>query len=863
MKSFIRLLIVPFFSLMLLVQTGFAFPNLERPNNDALKPLDFGLTSQSASIVVSPDDRFIVVNVNENINIIDTADWELAAEQPEELTASTDGYEFLLNSSSLFVYQSDGMITRILGDDPLNDLLVVDVSADTGTGTGPLIIDSEIADSQLYFLNTNSDTIFQYSIVNQDIVTMTAFEENSVNDIAFIALPADVGGNTGGELDKIIATTDESEVVFLDENINIVATVPLSGTNPNCPSSTGNHVLTAVAVNPQRNLSYVINVTDNVIHVVDNITQAEIDADPTQTGINPICFHQDSGGVDEDINTNLGDLVVIRVNNPLNLTFGYVTGDDGVTVFRAENPFGFEDIDPSTNAIDSIPLSRDANHISASSQEDGYVYTTNSDNSISVISENPFLTISAANPATVNEGAPTFTLTFQSDFVCEGCEYRIRANGDIQESGTLLMTTTFSAADQANTDIGTPTIDINAFPDGTFIEGDNQIFIFADDNNGNTGRDSFTVSVDRPPPDVTILETNFGNERGFVSIQRLTEDDIAQYNVFVLQAIDQANPTCPGGLDFEAVAAPTLTVAQPDGGDNVKITIDELTNGTAFCVAIEAEDETGNTSANRVVAADPIIPDETVGITGASGENGCNLSHGEKKISKSYLALILLLPLLFSASKRFRFSLFLLFFLSLSFSSNLHAVEATDQHWTAQFQGGFFLPTDDVLDQFLGKCCNGMYQLTFGRIFKDKYEVNLGVGLMSEGGTAIGINNGLPSGEDFNFTVVPISNSFVYRADFVENQLFVPYGGAGFDYMYFRENVQGDVTEGVKFGYHAMAGVQILLEFFDQTADALEAEGINDVFLTLEGKWNQIDNFGGAGLAFNGFTFSAGLLFAF
>ena len=847
-----------------------AFPNLERPDNPALKPLNFGLTVASDGIVVSPDDRYIVVNDKSQMVLIDTATWEQATDQFPVLedSALTAGYVFLPNTTSLFVYQNNGRMTRFLTDDILGSPLIIDISATVGNGSGPLVADTELADGHLFLLNVDTDTIFEYNIADRAIegegFVINVTEDGGAVDMAYAAMPAGVVGNTGGEVDRIIFTTDQGKVVIIDENLTTVATLDITTTHPNC-ADTASDNLTAVAVSPSRQFGYVLNPTDNVIHVIDMINAVEVDADDSQSGINPICLHQvGPGGIDQDINNGIADVVVITVSEPSGGVRGYVTGDNGVTVFNGVPPFNFEDVDPTTDEIESITLSAEPNLIAASSQADGYVYTANIPGSLSVISENPFVTIQSIDPNSVNEGTPTFTVTFQADEVCEGCHYRVRANGDIDESGTLLLDAAFTAADMANTNLTTPAIDINAFPDGTFVEGPNSIFVFVDDAAGNTGRDSIALTVDRPPPDVVILGTDFGNGRGFVEIERLTDEDLKQYNVYVLPAIDQANPTCPGGLDFAAVASPFLSVAQPGSGSKVRITIDGLENGTAYCVAVEAEDNAGNRSANRVVAPEFILPEVTVGITEASGETGCRLNPGASSASAGGLLVLALAGAGAAFWRRGRRGTILAILLGLSLlAPPAQATEVSDQHWTAAFQGGFFLPTDDNVDRFLGKCCNGMYQLTFGRLFKGRYEVNLGVAFMVEDATAIGLESGRPSGERFNFSVVPISNSFVYRGDFHENQLFVPFVGAGFDYMYFRENLQGQVTEGMKFGYHVMGGVQILMEWFDAAADSMEEFGINDTYLTLEGRWNQIDNFGGDGLAFNGFTLSAGILFNF
>ncbi len=856
---------------------------IERPNNPALKPFNFGLSAEADDVTVSPDDTVVVVNDTSNLVLIETTNFSLAQTQPDSLESRAESFQFLPNSLSLFAAQNDGFITRILADDPLNDVLNVDVSETTGTGNFGLVMDPEAIDEHLYLLNYSSNTLFEYKISTRTIPTTTLVNPpqgfNNLNDLVYIALPADIVGNTGGEIDKMAIPTSDGQVLFYDESLNFIGSLLLTGTNEELCPTNGNaedNVLPAAAVGPDRDLLFVLNVTDNVVHVVNTITLSEIDTDPDVNDGNPtpICLREVVPGDDtpQDINENIRDVVSMRLNLPLNAPRAFVTGDLGVTVLNADpNDLGVIDQSEDSNETGNILMSRTPNLITASSTEDGYLYVTNTDNSISIISEKPFVTINSITPDLVTQGDGNFSINFQVDELCEGCQYRVRANGDIDESGTLLGEFTYSATDAANTDLNTPSIDANSFPAGTFIEGQNSIFIFSDDADGLTGRDSVFLTVDQPPPDVVILSTAFGNAKGFINIERLTQEDIAQYNVYVLAALDQANPTCPGGLDFSALTEPTAIVSQPSGGSEVRITIDGLINGTVYCVGVQAQDNTGNLSANITVATDPIIPEVTVGILGRAGETGCALNPQlESKGAWAYILLVLIplgVTVLRQAWGRRLFRTLslgiLLGILLVSPLRKAQAIEVTEQDWALQFQGGFFLPTNSNVKDFLGLCCNGMYQLTFGRLWKSQYEVNLGVGFMVENATAVGINTGRESGERFNFFVLPISNSFIYRADFVENQLLVPFVNVGFDYMFFRENLQGSVIDGWKFGYHAGIGLQILMEFFDTVADGMENYGINDVYFTMEGRWSQIDDFGGPGLALNGVTAFAGILFEF
>lgn len=850
---------------------------IERPNNPLLVPQFYGLTSPSPTIEVSPDDRYFVVNSQEDLFIIDTATFDLAQTQPEPLSASTESYGFLPNSDSLFIQQSDSFLTRILVDDPLNDVLNIDLTGEIGTGLGQLVVDPESIDNHLFILTFTDETLYEFNIASRTIVNSAPIPTDVLGvdptptSMTYIAFPTT--NNQGGEMDQIAMTTNQGIILLFDERTNFIGGVVLGNTATDCPPATMDpfdNILPAAALNTVRNLLFVVNETDNVIHVVDTVNQQEVMD-------SPICLHQvGPGSIDRDINTNIRDIVLTRVDDPptLNAPRGFVTGADGVTFLNtsADN-FGVIDAlpDDDPDLIQSLPLSATPVKITASSQSDGYLYTTNLDNSVSIVSDNPFVTINSVDPdpPDVTAADPDFTINWQVDELCNGCSYRVRANGDIDESGTLLLEQTFTDADMVNTPMVTPPININDFPAGTFNEGENRIFIFSTDAEGFVGRNSVLINVDTPPPSVEITKLEFGNTRAYVTFTRLTEEDIAQYNIYVLQALDQNNPTCPGGLDF-AAASPTATIAQPDGGETIRVKITGLTNGVAYCIGVQAEDSGGNVSGTITVATEAVIPEVTAGVAGLSGEFGCSLRRGaaSQGASRGSAFGLLLLGGMFwlrlSRKKKMKSLLLGLgFLMMLGFTPKAEAIEVTDQHWTGGFQGGFFLPTNDVLKQLLGTCCNPMFNFSFGRLWDSKYEAQLGVAFMIRNAQAVGINTEAISGDTFNFFVLPVSTSFLYHADFVENQVIVPYVNVGLDYMYFRENLEGDVTKGFKVGYHAGGGIQILLEWFDTVADAMEDYGINDVYLTLEGRWTQIDNFGADGLSFTGIQAYAGILFEF
>lgn len=189
--------------------------------------------------------------------------------------------------------------------------------------------------------------------------------------------------------------------------------------------------------------------------------------------------------------------------------------------------------------------------------------------------------------------------------------------------------------------------------------------------------------------------------------------------------------------------------------------------------------------------------------------------------------------------------------------------ELSPQFWSLELKGGLWLPQRTAVSDFFG-CCEPTGALEFGPLIGSQWGFEMGIGFMDSSGRALGTTSGQVSGDRFNFLLLPLHNSVVYRADFRENQLVVPYAKIGSDYVFFRENLEGEVTRGFKYGLHAAAGLQILLEVIDEISISLESDaGINDIYLTLEGRYAWIDSFGQSGLDLTNWTVGGGFLFEF
>lgn len=138
--------------------------------------------------------------------------------------------------------------------------------------------------------------------------------------------------------------------------------------------------------------------------------------------------------------------------------------------------------------------------------------------------------------------------------------------------------------------------------------------------------------------------------------------------------------------------------------------------------------------------------------------------------------------------------------------------------------------------------------------------INFNAGWAEQKGTAVGDETQESSGEKVTLTVIPVQVEATYRFDFYDEQFLVPVLGVGGDYWYYKENNEfSKDVEGGKSGFHAVAGVGLLLDRIDPTSRvSLREYGIENVILEIEGRINFMDT---KGLNLSGTGVSVGLLF--
>ncbi|MGM0574488.1 MAG: MXAN_2562 family outer membrane beta-barrel protein [Myxococcota bacterium] len=142
--------------------------------------------------------------------------------------------------------------------------------------------------------------------------------------------------------------------------------------------------------------------------------------------------------------------------------------------------------------------------------------------------------------------------------------------------------------------------------------------------------------------------------------------------------------------------------------------------------------------------------------------------------------------------------------------------------------------------------------------------------------------NGEPTDDDTSLNLMPLEASAVYRFDYAAIRWgvpLVPYAKAGLTYAIWwvkdgRDEVAnardpdggGRVGRGGTFGFHAKAGLQILLDWAspDMATEFDQEVGVNNSYLFAEYSWNSINNFGSdTSIDLSDATASFGLMFEF
>ncbi|QQR80394.1 MAG: hypothetical protein IPJ69_14000 [Deltaproteobacteria bacterium] len=546
-----------------------AYPDQERA---ALSSL---LSSQATSMALE-SNKYLYVTYGTGIKRIDLSTWELATDQIPDLTdrTSSNGPNLTgtinglaVKDRTLFATQSDGDIIIVDLDHVTSVPTTVHITSGSSGALGAVVADPETGtdDDKLYILDKATNGVYIY-----DISLQTASRFSLLDELAVSVAPTSL---------VFMANTDVPDKIFITSSAGLVFTIyegtaSVGGRTRLSPTS---KELPSAALTPDNKFLLVVNSTDNKVHVIDAGSLLEVDTDTDSTS-NKAILLPDNG--------SLKSISIINVTHPTD-TYAYVTGANGVSVIDLNISNGtfdlpvsvldFNHTGPSDTAYNPMAITSPG---LITSTVDHNLITSNGNATFSVISDNPFVTIGSSSLGTGTlSSTGSYTLTFQSD---EVGTYSVKVGGSLISSGTSagagtgteVASGTISTADE---DVTTSSISYNS---SLYSEGENLIYIFVTDSNGNIGHDAKTITVDTPPPPVTITSTGFGNNFITVTFNRLTTSDLNHYNIYVATSASAV----------QTATTASATVSQPSSGSSVTATVSGLTNLTTYYVAIESVD---------------------------------------------------------------------------------------------------------------------------------------------------------------------------------------------------------------------------------------------------------------------------------
>ena len=196
-------------------------------------------------------------------------------------------------------------------------------------------------------------------------------------------------------------------------------------------------------------------------------------------------------------------------------------------------------------------------------------------------------------------------------------------------------------------------------------------------------------------------------------------------------------------------------------------------------------------------------------------------------------------------------------------------------HMTASLKGGGFLPSESTLESYYGK---GSYYISVrvGVLAEHKAFGQTGswtlpgtLGLNLEGGfyRATGRETTIAPFPELALIMMPATLGIEYGFRFSEEQLIVPYVGAGGAAAYFKETVKlipEDVVDGGRFGWFAEVGLRLNIDRFDRAAERAftHSVGVRNTFIDVRARYHAIDGFD-RGIDLSGLVFDGGFTFDF
>jgi len=462
------------------------------------------------------------------------------------------------------------------------------------------------------------------------------------------------------------------------------------------------------------------------------------------------------------------------------------------------------------------------------------------------------ISVTPAPPTQVTSGE-TVTLNFTAN---TSGEYVIYRGGDrFGEGGDRL-------AD------GSVTLDeeevVELQVDLSWEEGNNKLYaVVTHPVNNMTGHAAAVVDVDNPPrpPVLTNANLDFGDQELFLRFEGIPDADLDYYEVYMSETEWDAadwQDYVSGGPDFEGSAGiqrkdfPIIVDAA--GGEAVDKTLKPLQNYVKYYVGVRAVDEGGLVGPmSNVISEKPRPTFTAADLANEKGGGPCSTT------GRTAGWLSLLVGLMALGRRRMGSAAAPTVLLGMGLALMAPAAHAQDSerkglakdltptYGNFEVRYGGIKLDDRQINRVYKDNPTNILQIEFGPQFFRLVELDLGFGFFQELAYTID-SNGTQSGIRTMLTWYPLGFDGTLRAQFLDEQLLVPFVRGGFDYILWSEKWDsgGDsknVLRGSKFGNHTGFGVNLLLDVFaKERASLLEVtSGINDSYLVFEWRSQRVD----------------------
>lgn len=183
--------------------------------------------------------------------------------------------------------------------------------------------------------------------------------------------------------------------------------------------------------------------------------------------------------------------------------------------------------------------------------------------------------------------------------------------------------------------------------------------------------------------------------------------------------------------------------------------------------------------------------------------------------------------------------------------------------WTASAKGGVWFPAESGWDDHYDRNFAADWRLALGLRPLPRLELGLEGGYRKTEGEVDTSGSGEPLGRtlDQTLTVFPVQAYAVFDLRGAPDALLVPYVGVGYSRYYYRQEVEeASTVRGWQHGYHARAGLKVLLNPFDPAAARRAGGGLGPArtYACLEGQYARVDDFGSADADLGGWSLLAG-----